>query len=132
MYVSMKLWYTFVKHFSVICKILLKMIKNVSFFLKNIIALLLMLKKDNVKIRVGPYTFLAGYRISNAGYPVPPGYLANVRCPANYRICCRITGFSALKISRISVIRIVSISGIRPSQISGPTIVKMCNHCDLS
>ena len=48
--------------------------------------------------RVGPDTFLAGYRIpdnrliSNAGYPVLAGYLANVQYLTNYRISCRISG----------------------------------------
>ena len=52
MYVSMKLWYTFVKHFSVICKILLKMIKNVSFFFQNIPNCFASCdKKDNVKVK---------------------------------------------------------------------------------
>ena len=51
-----------------------------------------------VNNRVGPDTFLAGYRISdirliyNAGYPVPAGYLANVRFSANYWISVRISG----------------------------------------
>ena len=61
--------------------------------------------------------------ISNDGYPVPAENLANVRYPANYRL----SGYKALKISRISVIRILSISGIRPDiencQISGPTLL---------
>ena len=64
--------------------------------------------------------------ISNAGYPVPTGYLANIRNPENYRIFGWITGYPALKISRISGILIVLISGTRSDidngRISGPTL----------
>ena len=57
--------------------------------------------------------------ISNDGYPVP----ANIWPTFDIR---QITGYTALKISRVSGIRIVSISGFRPDiengRISGPTL----------
>ena len=53
--------------------------------------------------RVGPDTILAGYRISGQR-----------RISGKYRISGRITRYTALKIRRISGIRIVSISGIQP------------------
>ena len=53
--------------------------------------------------------------ISNTGYPAS----ANVRYPAHYRISGRKTGYPALEIGRISGIRIISISSIRPDIENG-------------
>ncbi len=66
--------------------------------------------------------------IFNSRFPVFGRLLKMAGYPVNYRILVRITGYPALEIR--AVIRIVSISSIRPGikngRISGQTLIIIC------